>query len=327
MERQMSFAQSEYAGKKKTTRREKFLSEMEVVVPWARLVALIEPHYPKGRRGRPPIGIERMLRIYFLQQWYGLADEALEDSIYDSQAMRSFVGIDLGVDNVPDATTLLKFRHLLERHDLPRSLFAEVGALLAERKLLMREGTLVDATIIAAPSSTKNKEGKRDPDMHQTKKGNQWHFGMKAHIGTDAQSGLVHSLTGTAANESDISQTHHLLHGEEKVVHADAGYTGVEKRAEIIAGHGSKVEWRVAVKRGKIKEMEPSWIKDLTVSFETIKARTRALVEHPFHIIKNLFKHRKVRYRGLAKNTAQLHILFALANLVMAKRALIAARC
>jgi len=325
MERQMSFAQSEYAGKKKTTRREKFLGDMEVVVPWARLVALIEPHYPKGRRGRPPIGIERMLRIYFLQQWYGLADEALEDTIYDSQAMRSFVGIDLGVENVPDATTLLKFRHLLERHELTKRIFAEVGVLLAERKLLMREGTLVDATIIAAPSSTKNKQGERDPAMRQTKKGNQWHFGMKAHIGADAQSGLVHSVTGTAANEADISQTQHLLHGEEKIVHADAGYTGVEKRAEIIAGHGA-VEWRVAARRGKIKEMAQSWVKDLTVSFEKIKARTRALVEHPFHIIKNLFKHRKVRYRGLKKNTAQLHVLFALANLVMARRALLGAR-
>ncbi len=318
----MSFAQSEYARKKKTTRREKFLAEMEQVVPWGRLVALIEPHYPTGKRGRPPVGIERMLRIYFLQQWYGLADEALEDTIYDSQAMRSFVGIDLGTESVPDATTLLKFRHLLEAYELTRRIFEEVGVLLTERKLLMREGTLVDATIIAAPSSTKNREGKRDPAMHQTKKGNQWYFGMKAHIGADAASGLVHSVEGTAANESDISQTHKLLHGEEKIVHADAGYTGVEKRAEIIAMHGN-VEWRVATKRGKIKAMPESWIKDLSVRFERLKAQTRALVEHPFHIIKNLFKHRKVRYRGLKKNTAQLHILFALANMVTAKRALL----
>ena len=320
----MSFAQSEYARKKKTTRRERFLAGMERVVPWGRLVALIEPHYPAGRRGRPPVGIERMLRIYFLQQWYGLADEALEDTIYDSQAMRSFVGIDLGRESVPDATTLLKFRHLLETHELTRLIFEEVGALLTERKLLMREGTLVDATIIAAPSSTKNREGRRDPDMHQTKKGNAWHFGMKAHIGADAASGLVHSVEGTATNESDISQTHKLLHGEEKTVHADAGYTGVEKRAEILAGH-SEVEWRVATRRSKIKEMPASWVKDLTMRFEKLKAQTRALVEHPFHIIKNLFKHRKVRYRGLRKNTAQLHILFALANLVTARRALLSA--
>jgi IS5 family transposase len=324
MERQMSFAQSEYARKKKTTRRERFLGEMEQVVPWARLVALIEPHYPAGKRGRPPVGVERMLRIYFLQQWYGLADEALEDTIYDSQAMRTFAGIDLGLESVPDATTLLKFRHLLEAHELTKRIFAEVGALLSERKLLMREGTLVDATIIAAPSSTKNREGKRDPDMHQTKKGNQWFFGMKAHIGADAESGLVHSVEGTAANESDISQTHKLLHGEEKIVHADAGYTGVEKRPELIAAH-SHVEWRVATKRGKIKEMPESWIKDLSVRFEKLKAQTRALVEHPFHIVKNLFRHRKTRYRGLRKNTAQLHILFALANLVRARRALLGA--
>src|SRR5476651_1585705 len=237
MERQKSFAQAEYAQKKKTTRRERFLNEMEQVVPWARLVACIEPHYFKGERGRKPIGIERMLRMYFLQQWYALADEALEDALYDSQALRSFAGIDLSVEAVPDATTLLKFRHLLEAHDLTRQIFAEVGALLSERKFLMREGTIVDATIIAAPSSTKNARKERDPEMHQTKKGNQWHFGMKAHIGVDAQSGLVHSVSGTAANVADIAQAYALLHGQEKEAYADAGYLGVEKRAEIAARH------------------------------------------------------------------------------------------
>jgi IS5 family transposase len=325
MEQQLSFAQSEYAGKKKVTRRDKFLAEMEKVVPWARLVEVIRPHYPTGQRGRPPVGIERMLRIYFLQQWYGLADEALEDAIYDSQAMRGFTGLDLGVEAVPDATTLLHFRHLLEEHALTARILAEVNALLSERQLLLRAGTLVDATIIAAPSSTKNKAGARDPDMHQTKKGNQWYFGMKAHIGADAESGLVHTVVGTAANVSDISQTHALLHGEEKTVHVDAGYIGVEKRAEIIAEHGG-VEWRIAAKRGKIREMPESWVKDLTLGFEKLKARTRALVEHPFHIVKNLFKHRKVRYRGLHKNTAQLHTLFALANLVIAKKHLLSVR-
>ena len=235
MKQQMSFAESEYRRKKKVTRRERFLGEMERVVPWARLCALIEPYYPKGQRGRPPIGIERMLRIYFLQQWYGLADEALEDALYDSQALRTFAGIDLSVEAVPDATTLLKFRHLLEARDLPARIFAEVGALLSERQLLMREGTIVDATIIAAPSSTKNARQQRDPQMHQTKKGNLWYFGMKAHIGVDAQSGLVHSLTGTAANVADIVQAPALLHGHEKEVYADAGYTGVEKRADIAA--------------------------------------------------------------------------------------------
>lgn len=324
MEHQPSFAHAEYARKKKVTRRDKFLAEMEEVVPWARLVKLIEPHYPKGRRGRPPVGIERMLRIYFLQQWYGLADEALEDTIYDSQAMRGFAGIDLSGQGVPDATTLLKFRHLLEAHELTKSIFNEVNAMLEEKKLLMREGTLVDATIIAAPSSTKNKSGQRDPDMHQTKKGNQWYFGMKAHIGADADSGLVHTVEGTAANVADIAQAHTLLHGQERVVHADAGYIGVEKRAEIKEKH-AQVEWRVAKKRGKLKAQPESWVKDLELGYEKLKARVRALVEHPFHIIKNLFKHRKVKYRGMKKNTAQLHSLFALANLFMARKRLLQA--
>jgi transposase, IS5 family len=324
MEKQMSFAQSEYAGKKKVTRRERFLGEMEKVVPWARLCGVIAPHYPKGERGRPPIGIERMLRIYFLQQWYALADEALEDALYDSQAMRSFAGIDLSVEAVPDATTLLKFRHLLEAHDLTRAIFAEVGALLSERKLLMKEGTIVDATIIAAPSSTKNASQQRDPEMHQTKKGNQWHFGMKAHLGVDAQSGLVHTVTGTAANVADIAQTHALLHGQEKTGYADAGYLGVEKREEILS-QCPGVEWHVAAKRGTIKAMTEGAIKELTQQLEKLKAQVRARVEHPFHIIKNLFRHRKTRYRGLAKNTAQLHSLFALANLFIARRSLLSA--
>jgi IS5 family transposase len=321
MKQQLSFAQSEYAGKKKLTRRERFLGEMEKVVPWARLCAVIEPHYPKGRRGRPPIGIERMLRIYFLQQWYALADEALEDALYDSQALRTFAGIDLSVEAVPDATTLLKFRHLLEAHDLTQKIFAEVGALLSERKLLMKEGTIVDATIIAAPSSTKNVAKERDPEMHQTKKGNQWYFGMKAHLGVDAHSGLVHTVTGTAANVADIAQTHALLHGEEKEVYADAGYLGVEKRAEI-ATRSPGATWYVAAKRGQVKALAEGLVKELTVQFERRKAQVRARVEHPFHILKNLFRHRKTRYRGLAKNTAQLHSLFALANLFIARRRL-----
>jgi IS5 family transposase len=324
MERQMSFAQCEYAMKKKVTRRERFLGDMEQVVPWGRLVEVIKPNYPTGERGRPPIGIERMLRIYFLQQWYGLADEALEDAIYDSQAMRTFAGIDLSVEAVPDATTLLNFRHLLEEHDLTQRLFAEVGALLEARKLLMKEGTIVDATIIAAPCSTKNARKERDPEMHQTKKGNQWHFGMKAHIGVDAKSGLVHRVSGTAANVADVAQSHELLHGREKEVYADAGYTGVEKRTEIVSAHAG-VEWYVAAKRGKVKALAEGLVKDITVKLEKAKAQVRARVEHPFHIIKNLFKHRKVRYRGLAKNTAQLYSLFALANLVIARRALLSA--
>jgi IS5 family transposase len=318
MNHQSSFAQSEYARKKKTTRREKFLAQMEQVVPWARLVEVIAPYYPTGKRGRPPVGIERMLRLYFLAQWYALADEALEDALYDSQALRNFAAIDLGSEAVPDATTVLNFRHLLEAHDLGRRIFEEVGALLEEKKLLMREGTLIDATIIAAPCSTKNRRRERDPDMHQTKKGNQWYFGMKAHIGADEASGLVHSVEGTAANVSDLSQAHALLHGEEKRAGADAGYTGVEKRPEVVA-LGQEIEWRVAARRSTLKAQPEGWAKTLNGAWEKLKARARALVEHPFHIIKNIFKHRKVRYRGLEKNTGQLRVLFALANLYMVR--------
>jgi IS5 family transposase len=318
MENQTSFAQSEHGSKKKQTRRDRFLSEMEQVVPWARLVARIEPFYPQGKRGRPPMGIERMLRIYFLQQWYGLADEALEDALYDIAALRIFAGIDLGSTAVPDATTLLNFRHLLERHDLTRAIFTEINAVFTEQGLLMREGTIVDATIIHAPSSTKNQSKTRDPEMHQTKKGNAWYFGMKAHIGVDTHSGLVHSLTGTPANVADVAEAHALLHGEEKTAYVDAGYTGVEKREEIAAKLPG-VCWQVAAKRGKVKALAEGPRKVLIQALEKCKAQMRAYVEHPFHIIKNLFQHRKVRYRGLAKNTAQLYSLFALANLVIAK--------
>src|ERR1700694_1999752 len=233
MQRQGSFSQAEYAGKKKQTRRDKFLAEMEQVVPWARLVDRLQPFYPKGERGRPPIGLERMLRIYLLQQWYGLADEALEDALYDSQALRGFAGIDLAVASVPDATTLLHFRHWLEQHELTKVLFDEIGAMLEERGLLLRQGTIVDATIIAAPSSTKNKQKSRDPEMHQTRKRNQWYFGMKAHIGVDVASGVVHTVTGTAANADDINQTAALLHGREEAVFADDGHTGADKRPEL----------------------------------------------------------------------------------------------
>jgi transposase, IS5 family len=322
---QISFAQSEYAGKKKVTRREKFLADMEKVVPWGRLLALVEPHYPTGRRGRPPIGLERMLRIYFLQQWYTLADEALEDALYDSQALRNFAGIDLSVESVPDATTLLGFRHLLEEHALGPEILKEVNAHLSERALLMREGSIVDATILAAPPSTKNAKKERDPEMHQTKKGNEWYFGMKAHIGVDAASGLVHTVIGTAANVSDLECAGQALHGEEKAAYVDAGYTGVEKRPEVVAEH-AQTQWIVAAKRGKVKALPEGLIKELTQKVERLKAQVRAKVEHPFHVVKNLFGFRKVRYRGLAKNTAQLHMLFALANLVIAKRSLLAAQ-
>src|ERR1700704_4965190 len=320
MQRQGSFSQAEYAGKKKQTRRDKFLAEMEQVVPWARLVERLRPLYPKGERGRPPIGLERMLRIYFLQQWYGLADEALEDALYDSQALRGFAGIELNRDPVPDATTLLQFRHWLERPRPHRGLFDEIAAMLEERGLLMRQGTIVDATIIAAPPSTKNKSQTRDPEMHQTKKGNQWHFGMKAHIGVDVASGVVHTLTGTAANEADINQTAALLHGQEEAVFADAGYTGANKRPEL---EDCDVSWNIAIKRSIIKAL-PKALRDWAEAVGRALSQVRAWVEHPFHIVKNLFRHKRLRYRGLAKNTAQLHTLFALANLVIVKKALLA---
>jgi IS5 family transposase len=319
MQLQGSFSQAEYAGKKKQTRRDKFLAEMEQVVPWPRLVERLRPLYPKGERGRPPIGLERMLRIHFLQQWYGLADGAMEDALYDSQALRGFAGIDLTVAAVPEATTILNFRHWLEQHELSQALFAEVSAMLEERGLLMRQGTIVDATIIAAPPSTKNKSKARDPEMHQTKKGNQWHFGMKAHIGVDVASGVVHTVTGTAANEADINQMAAVLHGAEEDVFADAGYTGADKRPE----HEDRdVCWNIAIKRSIIKAL-PKGLRDLAEPVERALAQVRAWVEHPFHIVKNLFRHKKLRYRGLVKNTAQLHTLFALANLVIIKKTLL----
>jgi len=320
---QISFAQSEYDKKKKLTRREIFLGKMEQVVPWARLMEVIEPCYPKsGKRGRPPIGLERMLRMYFVQQWYGLADEAVEDAVYDSQALRNFMHIDLSHMSVPDATTLMGFRHLLEAHDLTKAMLVEVNVMLMERGLLMTKGTLVDATLIAAPSSTKNKEHARDPEMHQAKKGNQWYFGLKAHIGVDKDSGLVHTLTTTSANVSDISQTPALLHGQEQDVWADAGYIGVDKREDMqaaLAANEQTVQWHVAKRRKTIEKMTQGWQKTMVQAYEKLKAQVRAYVEHPFHVVKNIFKYKKVRYKGLAKNDAQLNMLFALSNLYMVR--------
>lgn len=316
---QPSFAQAEFTAKKKTTRREKFLARMETLIPWTQLLAVVEPFYPTGQRGRPPVGLERMLRVYFLQQWYGLADEALEDALYDSHALQSFARIDLAAEGVPDATTLLKFRRLLETHDLCKGLFAAINADLAARGLLLREGTLVDATLIAAPSSTKNQAKQRDPEMHQTRKGNQWYFGLKAHVGADRDSKLVHTVVVTSANVADVTKTVELLHGTETQVHADAGYTGVEKRPEIVALE-RKIDWQIARKRGAIKTMAEGAEKSALKAAEKLKASVRAFVEHPFHIVKNLFGHRKARYRGLAKNGHQLYTLFGLANLMIAGR-------
>jgi len=319
MEKQTSFSEWEYNGKKKQTRRDLFLGKMETLVPWQEWIALIEPHYPKGERGRPPIGCERMLRLYLLQAWYNLSDEGMEDAVYDSQALRQFSRIDLAHESVPDATTLLKFRHLLEKHKLPKQMFEELRTRLGKQGVFMREGTIVDATIIEASGSTKNERRERDPQMHQTKKGNEWHFGMKAHIGVDAASGLVHTLVTTSANVSDIAKTTELLHGEEELVYADAGYTGIEKR-ETIKEQWAKVNWLVAKRRGGIRKMVESLEKEAVLAEEYAKSSVRSLVEHPFHYIKNLFGYGKTRYRGLEKNESRLFVLFASTNLLIAGR-------
>ncbi len=319
---QRSFSELEYAAKKKVTRRDRFLGEIEAATPWPALVAQVEPFYPRGEgRGRPPIGLERMLRMYVVQQCFGLSDEGMEDGVYDSQAVRAFIGIDLNREAAPDATTLLKFRRLLETHSLTQAIFSAINTHLAQKGLLLKEGTVVDATIIAAPSSTKNREGKRDPEMHQAKKGNQWHFGMKAHIGVDAESGLTHTVVATAANVSDVTQAHALLHGEEIAAFGDAGYQGVENREE---NKNTAVTWYVALRPGKRKALPDTRQGRWREQLEQLKASIRAKVEHPFHVVKNRFGHKKARYRGLAKNAAQLMTLFGLANLMIAKRRLFA---
>ena len=318
---QSSFSELEYAAKKKVTRRDRFLSEIEAITPWVELERTVAPFYPSGRgRGRPPIGLSRMLRMYIAQQCFGLSDEGIEDALYDSQSIRRFVGIDLSRESAPDATTLLKFRRLLESHELTESIFNAINAHLAKKGLLLREGTIVDATLIAAPPSTKNREGKRDEEMHQTKKGRQWYFGMKAHIGVDAQSGLVHTLIGTAAHVSDVTQAQALLHGDETEAFGDAGYQGVEKRDENLE---CPVTWHIALRPSKRKALKDTPQGKLVEWIEHTKASIRAKVEHPFHVVKNLFRHRKTRYRGLAKNSAQLFSLFGFANLVLARRALL----
>ena len=319
---QTSFSELEYAAKKKVTRRDRFLSDIEAVTPWSSLVSVIEPFYPRNEgRGRPVMGLERMLRMYVAQNCFGLSDEGTEDAIYDSQAIRRFVGIDLARESAPDATTLLKFRHLLEEKGLTDSIFNAINAHLAEKGLYLRQGTVVDATIIAAPPSTKNRSGERDPDMHQTKKGKQWYYGMKAHIGVDAESGLVHTVVGTAANVNDVTQAQALLHGDETDVFGDAGYQGVDKREENL---DVPVTWHVAMRPSQRKALPRTLGGEMMDWIEQAKASIRAKVEHPFHVVKNLFRHRKTRYRGLAKNTAHLLTLFGFANLVLARRWLLA---
>jgi IS5 family transposase len=320
MATQISFSEAEYAGKYRITKRDRFLARIEAITPWAELERLIEPYYPgSGGRGRPPVGISRMLRMYIVQQCFGLSDEALEDAVYDSQAIRRFVGIDLSGEAAPDATTVLKFRHRLEAHGLTESLFNTINAHLADKGLMLREGTIVDATLIAAPPSTKNRERRRDPEMHSSRKGKQWHFGMKAHIGVDAHSGLVHTLIGTPGNVADITCGQALLHGEETDAFGDAGYQGIDQRPESLE---AAVTWHIAMRRGKRRKLKENGAlsPDMAELLEQVKSGIRAKVEHPFHVVKNIFRHRKTRYRGLMKNTAHLFSLFGLANLFLACR-------
>jgi len=318
--KQMTFADAEYAGKRKQTRKELFLIEMDQVVPWKGLIALIEPHYPKGEGGRPAYPLMAMLRIHLMQNWFGYSDPAMEEALYETTILRQFAGLSL--ERIPDETTILNFRRLLEKHELAAGILAVINGYLGDRGLSLRQGTIVDATLIHAPSSTKNKDGKRDPEMHQTKKGNQYYFGMKAHIGVDEESGLVHNVVGTAANVADVTQVDKLLHGVENVVCADAGYTGVEKRSEHA---GREVIWQVAARRSTYRKLgKNSPLYKAKRKIEKAKAQVRAKVEHPFRVIKCQFGYVKVRFRGLAKNTAQLMTLFALSNLWMARRHLIA---
>ena len=304
----------------KRTRKREFLDEMQRVVPWAELIALIEPHYPKGKTGRPPMGIATMLRIHFLQQWFGLSDPAMEEALHDVPLYREFADLEGPMRRLPDESTILRFRHLLEEHGLAAPMFATVNRVLQAHGLTLKTGTVVDATLIAAPSSTKNSTGERDPEMRQTKKGNNYYFGMKAHIGADADSGLVHTVICTPANTSDVTQAEALLHGEEEIAFGDAGYQGAHKRPEA-----TMKNWHVAMRPGKRRKLDPSNPRDAIVNeIERLKASVRAKVEHPFRVIKRQFGFTKVRYRGLAKNTAQLTTLFALSNLWMARRKLMA---
>ena len=294
------------------TKKKEFLDQIERIVPWKEWLVLIQPCYYKGERGNKPYPLETMLRIHCMQHWYNLSDGAMEDALYEIASMRLFARLSLD-SALPDRTTIMNFRHLLEQHQLARQLFKTINRWLAEAGVMMTQGTLVDATIIEAPSSTKNKEQQRDPEMHQTKKGNQWHFGMKAHIGVDAKSGLTHSLVTTAANEHDLNQLGNLLHGEEQFVSADAGYQGAPQREELAE---VDVDWLIAERPGKVKTLKQHPRKNKTaINIEYMKASIRARVEHPFRIIKRQFGFVKARYKGLLKNDNQLAMLFTLANL------------
>lgn len=317
---QLTFADADFAGKGKTTRKERFLSEMEQVVPWSALLRVITPVYPEAGNGRRPYPLATMLRIHLMQNWFALSDPAMEDALYDMPALRQFAGLS-SLSAIPDETTILNFRHLIEEYELAPEIFACINRLLVRKGLMVKRGTMVDATIIEAPTSTKNEDGTRDPEMHQTKKGNQWHFGMKAHIGADVDSGLVHTVVTTPANESDVSQIDELLHGKEEVVHGDAGYTG----AQAYVARAARIEWKIARRRSQVEKIRRARERVQALRAEKRKAQVRARVEHPFRIVKRVFGYMKVRFKGLAKNTAQVVTLFALANLYLSRNRLLPA--
>ena len=307
---------AQYEKYRKPTRRDAFLATMEQVVPWSQLCAVIEPYYPKPGNGRPPVGLARMLRMYFVQHWFNLADEACEDALLDSPALRRFVGIDLGRERVPDATTLLKFRRLLEKHSLGEALFAQVGAVLQASGMKVGCGTIVDATIISAPSSTKNNDKARDPEMHQTRKGQQWYFGMKLHIGVDAETGLAHSAVVTSANVHDKHPLPELLHGKEELLYGDCAYASQQELIASKAPNARDVT-NQRVRKGSVTE-------ELERMLNRAKSKVRARVEHVFAVVKRLWGFNKVRYRGLAKNATRAFVTLGLANIYLARKHLAA---
>ena len=320
--KQQTFSDIEYSGRKRKTKREEFLDSMDQIIPWDSWVDMIRPYYYKNRRGRRPRNIETMLRMYLMQNWFNLSDEGIEEAIYDSYAMRRFIGINFMDEQVPDATTLLHFRHLIEKHHIGEKIFADVNERLEKAGLMMHGGSIVDASIIAAPSSTKNQESKRDEEMHSTKKGNRWYFGMKIYSGVDAGSGYVHTVTATAANVHDINEAHKLIREDDEVMYGDSGYIGIEERSEIKTDeHLSVIDYRINAKPSSIKVPKSytgiNWDKEI----EHRKSSVRCRVEHPFLIVKNQFGYKKVTYKGIAKNFNRFNILFACANLVRCIRA------
>lgn len=319
---QLSFTEAEYSRRKRRTKKEDFLDSMDEIIPWKEWIALIEPCYYNNRRGRRAKDIETMLRMYLLQNWYRLSDEAVEDAIYDSYAMKKFLKLDFNKETVPDATTLLKFRHILEENKIGEKIFADVKDWLDRGGMMMHGGSIVDATIISAPSSTKNKDGERDPEMHQTKKGNQWYHGMKAHIGVDAGTGFVHTVTATAANVHDIEEASKLFREDDEVGYADSGYLEIEKRDEVKNDeHLSKIKFRINRRPSSLKQKVEIFGINWDKYIESRKSSVRSKVEHPFLIIKHKFGYSKVAYRGIAKNLNRLNVLFASVNLVMCIRA------